>query len=75
MLRVKGIVNVVESEWPVIIHGVYHVFHEPQILQSWPDSKPITQIVLITRNLDFQNLKEALLTLNKEAGQNTSISA
>src|SRR5690606_11394535 len=27
MLRVKGLLNVVESDTPIVIHGVQHLFH------------------------------------------------
>lgn len=75
LLRVKGIVNVVESDRPVIVHGVYHVFHEPELLDKWPDGKRKTQIVLVTRNLILQDLKNALFALNEEASRKFKISA
>jgi len=51
LLRVKGIVNVVESETPLVIHGVQHLFHPPVTLPDWPDADHGTRIVFITRDL------------------------
>jgi G3E family GTPase len=52
LLRIKGILNVAESETPVVIHGVHHVLHAPVRLPAWPDADRSTRIVLITRGLD-----------------------
>lgn len=51
MLRVKGILNVRESEKPVVIHGVQHLFHPPAQLPAWPDDDHRTKIVFITRDM------------------------
>jgi G3E family GTPase len=51
LLRVKGIVNARESELPLAIHGVQHVFHPPAPLPEWPDDDHRTRIVFITRDL------------------------
>ena len=75
LLRVKGIVNVVESDRPVIIHVVNHIFHKPESLDKWPDGNRTTQIVLVTRNLVLQDLKNALFALNGEAGKKLELSA
>jgi len=51
LLRVKGIVNARESERPLAIHGVQHIFHPPAELPDWPDDDRRTRIVFITRDL------------------------
>lgn len=51
LLRVKGIVNAKESEAPIAVHGVQHVFHPPAALPAWPDDDRRTRIVFITREL------------------------
>ncbi len=52
LLRVKGIVNVAERpETPAVIHGVQHLFHPVQWLESWPDDDRRTRIVFITRDI------------------------
>ena len=51
LLRIKGIVNARESDLPLAIHGVQHVFHPPAPLPAWPDDDHRTRIVFITRDL------------------------
>ena len=52
LLRVKGIVNVAERPGrPAVIHGVQHLFHPVQWLESWPDDDRRTRIVFITRDI------------------------
>lgn len=52
LLRVKGIVNVVEEPArPAVIHGVQHVYHAPQWLARWPSDDRRTRIVFIGRDL------------------------
>jgi G3E family GTPase len=53
LLRLKGIVNVAEDpERPVVIHGVQHVFHPPEVLERWPDGDRRTRVVFIVRDMD-----------------------
>jgi hypothetical protein len=33
----KGILNVKDTDKPVVIHGVQHVFHPPATLDAWPE--------------------------------------
>lgn len=60
LLRVKGIVNARESDKPLAIHGVQHVFHPPATLPSWPDGDTRTRIVFITRDLSRQAVEDVL---------------
>ena len=52
LLRVKGMVDVVGEDGPVIVHGVHHVFHPPVKLDRWPEGDRATKLVFITRGLD-----------------------
>lgn len=52
LLRVKGILNLIDEPMPVVIHGVHHVFHSPARLSSWPEGDRRSRIVFITRELD-----------------------
>lgn len=56
LLRVKGIVAIADSEGPMVIHGVQHVFHPPVFLERWPSADRRTRIVCIARDLDEQGL-------------------
>ncbi|MCR6628880.1 MAG: GTP-binding protein [Magnetospirillum sp.] len=60
LLRIKGIVNARESEKPLAIHGVQHVFHPPAPLPAWPDADHRTRIVFITRDLEREVIAEML---------------
>ncbi len=72
LLRVKGLVHVEESEKPVVIHGVQHVFHPPLILEEWPSEDRRTRMVFITRDIEratVEKLFNALVV--EEAGERT----
>ncbi len=61
LLRVKGIVNVIEHpDRPVVIHGVQHVFHPPIFLDQWPGEDRRTRLVFITRDIDREDLDATL---------------
>ena len=61
LLRLKGIVNMVESpDRPAVIHGVQHVFHAPAWLERWPSDDRRSRIVFITRRIP-QRWVEVLL--------------
>jgi G3E family GTPase len=61
LLRVKGIVNVIEHPGrPVVIHGVQHVFHPPVFLDQWPGDDHRTRLVFITRDIDRDDIDATL---------------
>ncbi|WP_333835368.1 CobW family GTP-binding protein [Rubrimonas sp.] len=52
LLRVKGVVCLAEKpERPIVIHGAQHVFHDPVILDAWPDADRRTRLVFITQGV------------------------
>jgi G3E family GTPase len=59
LLRVKGILNVVGEERPVVVHGVQHIFHPPVGMPSWPDADRRSRLVLIARGLDRQFIEQS----------------
>jgi G3E family GTPase len=59
LLRVKGILNLIDEPAPVAIHGVHHVFHPPVQLEAWPDADHRSRIVFITRGIDRAELEES----------------
>ena len=59
LLRVKGIVDVIDRAGPVIIQGVQHVFHPSATLDAWPSDDRRTRIVFITRGLDEQAIRSS----------------
>ena len=56
LLRVKGIVNVAGMDLPMVIHGVQHVFHPPEVLDKWPDEDRSTRVVIIARNFEQEQI-------------------
>ena len=59
-LRTKGIINVVDHDGPVVIHGVQHIFHPAVILKEWPSEDRRSRIVFITRNIDESVIRDTL---------------
>lgn len=51
LLRVKGLVNVVDEAGPVVIQGVQHLFHPPVTLAAWPGEDRRSRLVFITRGI------------------------
>src|SRR5262249_60216265 len=56
ILRVKGFLGLQGVDTPVVIHGVQHVIHEPTHLSAWPESRPLTRLVLIVKDLPKDRL-------------------
>lgn len=65
ILRIKGIVNLVDEDQPIAIHGVQHIFHSPVRLPAWPSDDHRTKIVFITRDLDRAVIEQSLDALDK----------
>ena len=57
LLRMKGILNVKDTDKPVVIHGVQHVFHPPATLAGWPDGDRRTRLVFITRDIEERTIR------------------
>ena len=51
LLRVKGLLNVEETDKPVVVHGVQHLFHPPGTLPAWPDDDRRSRLVVIAKDL------------------------
>lgn len=60
ILRVKGILNVRESETPVVLHGVQHVMHPPLHLDKWPGEDRGSHVIFITRGISEQAIRHSL---------------
>lgn len=67
LLRVKGIVNVLGMDRPMVIHGVQHVFHSPEVLERWPSEDRRTKLVVIARDVDHGELKASFSALGLDA--------
>lgn len=51
LLRVKGLLDVEGCPGPVLVQFVQHLAHPPVELTGWPDGKPASRLVFITRNV------------------------
>lgn len=49
LLRLKGIVNLIDDERPIVVHGVYGQIYPLSCLSDWPEGKPESKIVFIVR--------------------------
>ena len=58
LLRVKGILHVTDTDNPVAVHGVQHIFHPPAMLNAWPDDDRRSRIVMITRDLHREPVEQ-----------------
>jgi G3E family GTPase len=66
LLRVKGILHLRGEEFPVVIHGVHHVFHPPVQMSAWPEDDRRSRIVFITRGLDRAEVEATWSTLQDQ---------
>jgi G3E family GTPase len=67
ILRIKGILQVVDVEEPIVIHGVQHVFHPPVRLEAWPDAERASRIVFIVRDLKPEMFEHTLKAFNEDS--------
>ena len=67
LLRVKGILDVEDSETPVAIHAVQHVIHAPEHLPDWPDAERGSRIVFITQGLEREAVERSLQAFHRLA--------
>lgn len=63
ILRMKGIVHIVDVPTPFAFHGVQHIFDPPVPLQGWPDGDHTSRIVIIARDIPQANLQGILEVL------------
>jgi G3E family GTPase len=63
LLRVKGILNIAGSDRPVVVQGVQHLFHPPELLDSWPGAERNSRIVFITRDVERSAVEKTFRAL------------
>ncbi len=67
LLRVKGILDVEDSETPVAIHAVQHVVHAPEHLPDWPDAERGSRLVVIAQGLERDAVERSLQAFRRLA--------
>lgn len=60
LLRMKGILNVVEIDQPVVVHAVQHLFHPPAKLEDWPNDDHRSKLVIICRDMEQDALERII---------------
>ena len=71
LLRFKGILNVLGSDLPVVVHGVHDAFYPAETLEAWPTQDRNSRLVLILDRMARQ--REKLSRLIGSSGINWSI--
>ncbi|MEC8792230.1 MAG: GTP-binding protein [Pseudomonadota bacterium] len=67
LLRLKGLLNLTETDNPVVVHAVQHMFHPPAQLEGWPDEDRRSRLVFIVKDLDqktVQNIMNSYLAVD-----------
>ena len=76
LLRMKGILNVKDTDKPVVIHGVQHVFHPPATLDAWPEGDDRkSRVVFITRDIAESTIRKVFASFfdaEKKGWSNTA---
>jgi G3E family GTPase len=67
LLRVKGVMNIVDAPGPVVVHAVQHLFHPPLMLERWSTPLKRSSIVFITRDLSREYVLEVLAAVRSAA--------
>ncbi len=68
VLRVKGLLDLVGEDRPVVVHGVRQVFHPPRRLVAWPEGLPRhSRLIYILRDLDPAVVEQGLAAFLKAA--------
>ncbi|MEM7541164.1 MAG: GTP-binding protein [Pseudomonadota bacterium] len=59
ILRVKGLVQFIDSRCPVFVHGVQQMFHPARTFEAWPTAKPETHLVFITQDVSLDTVERS----------------
>ena len=59
IMRVKGILNIAESEGPVVIQGVQYVIYPPEHLDAWGRIPKQTDLVFIVRGIETEAIERS----------------
>lgn len=74
VLRIKGILDLVGEDRPVVVHGVQHLFHPPRRLDAWPQGTPRqSRLVFVLRDLDPEVVRQGLAAFMQAAAQEAAI--
>ena len=60
ILRVKGLVHFEGAQYPMVFHGVQHIFDPPIELKYWTEGERVSKFVIIAKNFQAHELVDAL---------------
>lgn len=63
IFRIKGLLNINGAPGPVVLHGIQHVIHPPELLEAWPDDDKSSRIVLVVQDIDPRPIQKSLEAL------------
>ena len=70
LLRVKGLVKIAEQPaYPLVLHAVQHIIHEPVLLDGWPSTDEDTRLVFIVRGIEEESITTLFDALAGTAGR------
>jgi G3E family GTPase len=69
LLRVKGFLDVVGCDGPVVVQFVQHLAHPPVELDRWPDGERVSRVVFIARRLREAQVKGLLAAVRAAVDQ------
>ena len=76
LLRVKGIINIVEEpDRPAVIQGAQQLFHSLELMDNWPSADRRTRIVFITRHIDQAYIEETLELIERVSARTAAAQA
>jgi G3E family GTPase len=64
VLRIKGLLNVIDVATPVLINGVQHIVHPPAHLEAWPDDDRRSRLIFIVRDISRTKIEASLAAFN-----------
>jgi len=65
ILRIKGILNVEGNPFPLVVHGVQHIFHPPISLPAWPSEDRRSRMVFITQDVGKEMIEKTFKALRR----------
>jgi G3E family GTPase len=74
LVRVKGLLQIADTDEIVFVQGVQGVFHKPERFKAWPSDDHGNRLVCIARDLEKDELEATLPALNTAPGTQASYS-
>lgn len=63
LLRVKGLIHLVDMPFPFVVHGVQHIFHPAVLMTDWSGDDRRTKFVMILRDFTDPEVEDLVTAL------------